>query len=54
MSLSRSEDQSGHEGVKKNIHPNDAQVGIEPGPSTPWESALPLEFLDHNINESIQ
>ena len=39
--LSGPQGQSGHEGVKKNLHP--PTPGIEPGPSSPQPSALPLE-----------
>ena len=39
--LSGPQDQSEHEGAKKNLHPSD--LGFEPGPSSPQLSALLLE-----------
>ena len=40
--LSGSQNQSGHQGVKKISTP--LVPGIEPGPSSTWPSALPLEL----------
>ena len=40
--LSGPQDQSGYEGVKKNLHPSD--TGIEPMPSSPESTGLSLEL----------
>ena len=39
-----SQDQSGHEGVQKNLHLSDVTPGIEPGPFSPQPSALPFQL----------